>query len=231
MSKITLLSEGKTNAKTSKNALKTYILYLSPSNLSGINLCPFASKGCIATCLNTAGRGAFNSVQVARLKKTLMYKNDRLSFYLTLSNEIVKINAKAIKENIKIAIRLNGTSDVDHLYGLKRYANLDLLTAEFSNLVLYDYTKNPNHVRKYHGSNYHLTFSKSEENEKTAHDILFDGGNVAIVFRNSLPSYYLGFPVINGDETDLRYYDPKNVVVGLIAKGKAKKDLSGFVIG
>jgi hypothetical protein len=39
----------------------------------------------------------------------------------------------------------------------------------------------------------------------------------------------LGREVINGDKHDLRHLDPKKVIVGLIAKGKAKKDFNGFV--
>ena len=79
-------------------------------------------------------------------------------------------------------------------------------------------------------SNYHLTFSRSEANEAQALDVLKAGGNVACVFSGSLPETYLGFRVINGDESDLRFLDPSGVIVGLKAKGKAKKDASGFVI-
>ena len=39
-----------------------------------------------------------------------------------------------------------------------------------------------------------------------------------------------GFEVVNGDETDLRFLDKKGVVVGLIEKGMAKKDETGFVV-
>jgi len=55
--------------------------------------------------------------------------------------------------------------------------------------------------------------------------------NVAVVFRNKiLPETYLGYKVINGDKTDLRFLDEKGVIVGLYAKGKATKDTTGFVI-
>jgi len=37
--------------------------------------------------------------------------------------------------------------------------------------------------------------------------------------------------VVNGDETDLRFLDGKNKIVGLVQKGLAKKDETGFVIG
>jgi hypothetical protein len=59
---------------------------------------------------------------------------------------------------------------------------------------------------------------------------LANGANVAVVFRTSkYPEKFLGVPVVDGDENDLRFLDPKNVVVGLYAKGKARKDTSGFV--
>ena len=38
-----------------------------------------------------------------------------------------------------------------------------------------------------------------------------------------------GFEVVNGDENDLRFLDKSGVVVGLIEKGLAKKDKTGFV--
>ena len=225
-----LLSDGKTNAKTKKNAIKTYILYLAPSNLSGINICPYASPGCILGCLNTAGHGQFNSVQLARLNKTLIFKENRPKFYIQLGNELLKIHDKAIKQNIDIAIRLNGTSDIDHLNELIRHTGIDFLDSFYSNLKFYDYTKNPNIVKKYLNTNYKITFSRSEINDELVQEVLQMGGNVAVVFKNQLPSNYMGYPVINGDESDLRYYDPKNVIIGLKAKGKAKKDKSGFVI-
>ena len=56
------------------------------------------------------------------------------------------------------------------------------------------------------------------------------GGNVAVVFRGALPNTYKGKKVINGDINDLRFLDPKGIVVGLIQKGRAKKDSSGFVV-
>ena len=225
-----LLSDGKTNAKTKKNAIKTYILYLAPSNLSGINICPYASPGCIKACLNTAGHGQFNSVQLARLNKTLIFKENRPKFYIQLAEELLKIHDKAIKQNIEIAIRLNGTSDIDHLNELIRHTGIDFLDSFYSNLKFYDYTKNINIVKKYLNTNYKITFSRSEINDYLVEEVLAMGGNVAVVFKNDLPESYAWHKVINGDESDLRYYDPKNVIIGLKAKGKAKKDLSGFVI-
>ena len=224
-----LLSAGVTNVKTAKNELKTFILYLAPADTIGIvNVCPFASPGCKKSCLYSAGRGRFTNVQESRINKTKIWALDRANFYVQLTNEILKINSKAIKTGEKIAIRLNGTSDIDHIDLISRFTGVDVL--KLSNIVFYDYTKNPNHIKKYLNSNYKLTFSKAENNENKALEILQAGGNVAVVFSGELPTKFHGFNVINGDLTDLRYFDPSNVVVGLKAKGEAKKDKSGFVV-
>ena len=226
-----LLSPGATNIKTAKNDLETFILYMAPANIvDGLNLCPFASDGCKKSCLYSAGRGKFSNVQLSRINKSKFWGFDRANFYLQLANELLVIHDKAIKKNIKIAIRLNGTSDIDHLDLLKRYSGIDFLDGFYNDLLFYDYTKNYNHIRKYKGSNYKITFSRSEVNELDAYRTLKDGGNVAIVFKDQLPTTWNGFEVINGDLTDLRYFDPVNVVVGLKAKGEAKKDVSGFVV-
>ena len=226
-----LLSKGSTNSKTAKNNLETFILYLAPSKIvDGFNLCPFASIGCTKGCLYSAGRGRFSNVQLSRINKTKFWGYDRANFYVQLANELLSIHDKAIKKDEKIAIRLNGTSDIDHLYLLERYSGINFLDPFYSNLLFYDYTKNPNIVSRYKNTNYKITFSRSEANEPEAKVILKNGGNVAIVFQGQLPETWNGYKVINGDETDLRYFDPSNVVVGLIAKGDAKKDQTGFVV-
>jgi len=85
-------------------------------------------------------------------------------------------------------------------------------------------------------SNYHLTFSRNEENNFKCTQVLKAGGNVAVVFRKELPATYKGFKVIDGDLHDLRFLDDKNVVVGLKEKltlndkGKLDRDNSGFVV-
>lgn len=220
-----LLSQGSTNAKTVKNEIPTYILYLAPADtILTHNLCPFASPGCKASCLYSAGRGRFTNVQESRINKAKFWAYDRAKFYAQLSNELQQLE----KRKIKIAVRLNGTSDIDHIDLLYRYTGINYLYSKY--LVFYDYTKNINVYKKYINTSYKLTFSMSETNFDQVHDVLNMGGNVAAVFRNSLPSQFMGFDVINGDLTDLRINDPRNIIVGLIAKGDAKKDRSGFVI-
>ena len=81
-------------------------------------------------------------------------------------------------------------------------------------------------------SNYHLTFSASEDNSLLVLDVLKQGGNVSVVF-DELPTNWNGYKVIDADKTDLRFSDPENVVCGLTFKGtKKEKEAaieSGFV--
>jgi len=221
-----------TNAKTvkgQKRGFMTGILYLAPDRLSGLfNACPNASDGCRQTCLYSAGRGAFNSVQKARIAKTVHYVKDRPAFLATLTENVASVIRKAKSKRMHPVIRLNGTSDI----GWERYSVIQA----FKTTRFYDYTKNFQRMLAFLDgklpSNYTLTFSRSETNESQCLEVLKRGGNVAVVFRSKvLPSHWNGFKVINGDENDLRFLDPKGVVVGLTAKGKAKSDTSGFVVG
>ena len=220
-----------TNAKTvkgQKKGYKTGILYLAPASVSGVvNVCVFASNACRIACLYSAGRGQFNSVQQARIAKTRFYVADKPLFIQTLKSNVSKLVAKCIKENTTPTVRLDGTSDI----GWERHGVIQA----FKDVQFYDYTKN--YIRMIGfllgklPSNYHLTFSRSEINDDLCLDVLNRGGNVAVVFRSkTLPKTWQGYQVINGDENDLRFLDPKGVVVGLSAKGKAKNDTSGFVV-
>ena len=227
-----LLSKGITNAKTKKNSLKTFILYLAPhkQNAKGINICPMASKGCAAACLYTAGRGKFSNVQSSRINKTNYFIYAKELFIKQLAKEIIRETAKAKKVGEKIAFRLNGTSDIDFIYLLKKYASLDISDLN-PTAIFYDYTKISGKVKKYKGHpNYFLTFSRAEDNESIAKTVLNDGGNVSIVFSGDLPNYWRGYKVIDGDTSDLVMIYNKNVILGLRAKGDARKDMSGFVV-
>ena len=227
-----LLSKGITNAKTKKNNLKTFILYLAPhkQNDKAINICPMASRGCAAACLYTAGRGKFSNVQSSRINKTNYFIYAKELFIKQLAKEIIRETAKAKKVGEKIAFRLNGTSDIDFIYLLKKYASLDISDLN-PTAIFYDYTKIAGKVKKYKDHpNYFLTFSRAEDNESIAQTVLNDGGNVSIVFRGELPNYWRGYKVIDGDTSDLVMIYNKNVILGLRAKGDARKDMSGFVV-
>lgn len=230
MSKIKLLSVG-TNAKTVKgdkaSEYLTAIMYLSPhrQNERGTNLCPKASDGCVNACLYTAGRGKFTNVQNARKRKADWFVSDRESFLEQLHRELLDFSRYARLRGKKPAVRLNGTSDI-------LWENLVDMTL-YPEIQFYDYTKHLPIQRRKIADNYHLTFSRSEtDSDDRIKNILEGERNVAVVFNSdTLPKTYLGREVVDGDKTDLRFLDKKGgVVVGLTAKGEAKKDDSGFVI-
>ena len=228
-----LLSKGSTNSKTAKNSIKTFILYLAPHNLNnkGLTLCKDASKGCIASCLYSAGRGKFSNVQNSRINKANYFVTDKKVFLTQLLKEIKKEIKKASDKNEKIAFRLNGTSDIDFLYLLNKNLNFDIELLNYDKVYFYDYTKSIARAKRYKDfRNYTLTFSKSETNDKEVKEALNLGINVAAVFKDNLPQKYKGVKVIDGDLSDLEMIKYKNIILGLKAKGDAKKDTTGFVI-
>lgn len=111
----------------------------------------------------------------------------------------------------------------------------------FPSVPFYDYTKSAkkalDNAKGIHPQNYHVTFSRdSQANETECEQVLRAGGNVSVVFRDTLPAVWKHRPVINGDTTDLRFLDRRakagrsGFIIGLKAKGKAKRDRSGFVV-
>jgi hypothetical protein len=210
--------------KGSKLNWNTKGLSLAPANLSGKQLCPHRSAGCEAACLNTAGMGIFSNVQEARINKAKFLIEKRADFLAALNKELQLLHKKALKGE-KIAVRLNVLSDLP-------WHNMIDMSA-FPALNFYDYTPNLARMIQFLNgelpANYHLTFSRKENNQAKVELVAAMGGNVAVVF-DKLPKTYLGKEVIDGDATDLRVLDPKGVIVGLKAKGKGKKDTSGFVV-
>jgi hypothetical protein len=229
---MSLLNSG--NSKTRKGEKKgftTYGIHLAPASLSGFNVCDSSSAGCRWACLNTAGRGAMTSVQRARIKKTLFFFKDKQKFLAELWAEITKSIKSSAKKGMTPCFRLNLTSD---LPWEKIKFNGQSVMEAFPDVQFYDYCKSPERMTKFVNgempANYHLTFSRSETNGALALAFLRSGGNVAMVFRKSLPASYFGHEVIDGDETDLRFLDGKGKIVGLKEKGLAKKDETGFVL-
>jgi hypothetical protein len=242
------------NAKTIKGQSRgfmTAVLYLSPADSSGVQLCPVASlAGCVAGCLNTAGRGGMspgnvqfttnagtvlpdNTVQRARLRRTAMFNNDRAAFMDLLQSEIGAFIRKAARKGLVPVVRLNGTSDIRwEDIPSAGYANI---FQQFGGVQFYDYTKIPNRRRALGIANYHLTFSYSHAPSYApvvvkALQTYGDHVNYAAVFAKDAPATFLGRAVIDGDESDLRFADQSGVVVALTAKGRARKDFSGFVV-
>jgi len=220
-----LLSTANTKTmKGEKYGYLTYIMHLAPSLISGYQVCPKASAGCAAACLNKAGMGVFSNVQEARITRTKLFFEERTNFMTQLATEIRKAKKKAAKEGLKLLVRLNGTSDI--AFEKIRAGEYRNVLEMFPDVQFYDYTKI---IGRSVPDNYHLTFSKSESNDRDVSTAIRNGLNVAVVF-DKLPETYLGRPVVSGDDTDIRVNDPSGVVIGLKAKGPAKRDLSGFVV-
>ena len=152
---------------------------------------------------------------------------DRVNFLKQLIKEIRQHADKCKREGYTPAVRLNGTSDISW----ERFKIFEM----FPNVQFYDYTKIYKRAVKWargeYPKNYHITYSLNEDNKKLAFDILEKGGNISAVFRTKkLPKKFKGFKVINADKSDVRFKDPKNVIAGLYAKGRARYDKTGFVL-
>jgi len=232
-----------TNAKTVKGekyGVKTAILYLMPAMQSGVQLCPMAkTAGCEKACLFTAGRGAMSNVMLSRLRKTLYFNQFRDQFMVQLASEIARESIKAKRQGYKLIVRLNGTSDI-------RFENIALpligaptIFDVFPDIQFYDYTKIAN--RKNVPANYDLTFSYSgiEAYQPFVAKAVANGERIAVVFRDRAivermlanGETFLGLPIVDGDDSDIRHLEPRGVIVALYAKGKARRDQSGFVVG
>jgi len=208
--------------KGTKLGYLSFILHLAPADLSGRETCPKRTAGCTAACLNTAGRGGMfkkgentNMIQKARIRKTEYFFNDRAGFLADLAADIRKGIKFAEKQGLIPVFRLNGTSDLSW----EKYGIIE----QFPQVQFYDYTKVLGRKVK-HLQNYHLTFSKADGNDADVAEALMQGMSVVAVY-DAIPE---GVP--SADETDLRFLDPKGIMLGLKAKGRAKKDYSGFVI-
>ena len=233
-----LLSEK--SYKTSKGESKGYltgIVYMMPYKFAGIgNVCVMASDGCIEGCLSTSGFLGFNKNQQAMARKTRMFYKAKGLYFDTLVSDIRALIRKANREGMTPAVRLNGTSDIGYekislvVDGVKYRSIYDV----FPDTQFYDYSKVIYRLRRPLPANYDITFSRSEANDEHCREALARGFNVCAVFGvkkgDPLPATFMGRPVVDADETDLRFLDPRGSVVGVRAKKDAKGDDSGFVV-
>lgn len=252
-----LLAKPESNPKVAKNGkvdVLTAPLHLAPFNLSGFQVCPQASQGCAAACLHTAGNPAYMAQKDASRKaKTVAYFKEREAFMAVLFFEIQSLERKAIALGMKAGVRLNATSDlpwerrkVTLSHNGKEW--VEGIMDAFPSVQFYDYTKVTKRAIAWAEgrmpTNYHLTFSRTEDNEADVAAVLEAGGNVTVVMDAKRGSATIqagvfhglgyfpweGHKVIDGDAHDYRPADPVGCIVALKAKGDAKADTSGFVL-
>ena len=226
-----------TNMKLIKDKLAGYDvtgIQLAPANIGGYEVCASRSKGCTKACIYVSGRGRFTATQIARIKRKLLFFQYKNTFKSQLIKEITAFVKKCAKNNVKPAIRLNVFSDLP-------YERIfpELFTM-FPQVSYYDYTKIKSRLDKSKlPSNYHLTFSRSEDtSDNEVLEIIKAGFNVAIPFnckKHQLPKSFLNIPVIDGDLSDIRFLDNQASIVGLSVKGdndvRKSVDLcNGFIV-
>jgi hypothetical protein len=212
-----------------------YTLYLSPANTSGYEVCPKRTKECTVACLHESGYNRIdvkeNKINNSRIVKTKLFFENREFFMSILIDEIKSTYLKALNQDYTFSIRLNNVSDINP--ERFRTRNLNILEI-FPEVQFFDYTKVLSRIKlleKY--PNYDLTFSYSGENWDECLEALKNNVRVAVVFKDKIPEEYRGIQVINGDDYDMRYKDPKNVLVGLkFKKVRSKIDFSNnsFVV-
>ena len=199
----------------------TYAIYLSPSNLSGYNVCSHATKECKMGCLNTSGRAGIEifsgatMISNARIKKTRLFYENTLYFLNWMMAEIRHYQKRAARMGFFFSVRLNATSDIDWANVLVDGKSIFQI---FPEVNFYDYTKS--HLKFIDKpSNYHLTYSFTGRNIEQCKQLLSQGHNIAVVFKVKheieLPKYFMNHAVINGDLTDYRIDDAKGIIVGL----------------
>jgi hypothetical protein len=224
------------------------INYMAPAATAGVgNLCPHASKGCLALCLGwysgqagmVSHQNKLNDVRRSRIAKARMFMRDRKAFIAEMIAGIEQAQRAAKRQGLKLCVRLNGATDI----AWESMGDLDGFTvfANFPDVQFVDYTKSVRRALQAAAGqrsagypwppNYHLTFSRSETNEADCERVLAAGGNVAVVFAGEKPLIYLNAPVMDGDVHDLRHLDDRGVIVGLSPKGvRARRDRTGFVV-
>ena len=224
------------NTKTLKGEAQGYhtiILHFLPADqaIQGRTVCACSTEQCRELCLVTSGHGTVPAVHEARLRRTLEYWNDPVAYAKKLAQEVDYWDMHAQKKGMKLAVRICGTADLPSL--ARR------VQALAPGALYYDYTKILKAIPLGNKGPVHYTFSRSERNDAECIAALDYGCNVAVVFATKkdqeLPKKYrlggvLPVDVIDGDANDLRFLDPKGVIVGLRAKGRARRHQGGFVV-
>lgn len=232
--------------KADKYGYLNAINYMAPHTSGGVgNLCASASPGCIDLCLGEhSGQAAMvsretgtSAVRESRKRKAQFFASDVQGYMDECCHHIERLVIRAAKMGRKLCVRMNGATDIPYeRIKIRSRGNRNIFDV-FPHVQFVDYTKRFERLGNV-PANLHLTFSRSETNERWCDLALDRGHNVAVVFAGDFPATWHGAQVIDGDAHDLRHLDPKGSpiargghVVGLSPKGnRAKRDASGFVV-
>tara|TARA_R100000093_G_scaffold12836_1_gene7636 strand:- start:124 stop:834 length:711 start_codon:yes stop_codon:yes gene_type:complete len=217
----------KTNNLLSQFEVK--FLQLAPANMANKHetVCRYSTPGCRESCLIFTGNGRYPKVINGRTNKTLFYLNDNGLFMEKLMVETAGFQASTRIQDKVPCIRPNALSDIPWEQKHPEYME------RFPDTIFYDYTKYPYLERPDQNlpKNYSLVYSRSDKSSNWEIDInLNNGRSVAVVFRDELPEKYCGVPVVDGDKHDLTFLHSAPCIIGLRAKGLARKDTTGFVV-
>lgn len=206
-----------------------YSLMLAPASTSGFNVCS-ASGDCERFCVSYTGKGGIPTVQKARIRKTLLFMNDRVTFFELLENDICQLAEHAHQQRKQLVIRLNTFSDLA----------FELIKPElfksFHDVLFIDYTKRKDRILRYirglFPKNYFLAYSHNEKSEDFSIYALQNGVNVSFVVRRpkQIPLKIEGFQVTDADYSDSWIIDNIGTIGILKAKGKLISSDSPFVL-
>ena len=227
-----LLNTTASNTKIKKTQNKPNNYFGKPIRMASLSMLPdhiicagSKAANCMDLCLKDAGLAAvYDSVNIARQAKTDYWHADQAGFLDQLTRELTNFKKLCAKQNVQGVVRLNVLSDIPwEKHGIPQ---------QFPELFFYDYTKQAKRLAGNLPANYRLMFSYSDrpQYQKQVAAALPTGVPIAVVFKNGMPSEYLDRPVVDGDQSDILNVLAGRVVIGLKAKGPAKKDTGGFVV-
>lgn len=226
------------NDKTPKGEAEGYLtalMYLAPHTIAGgLSVCPHSTPACREGCLYSAGRGRTPRVEAARIRRTRMFLDQPGAFFGQLVRELEDIQGVADRTELKLAIRLNGTSDIlwerygiTGVGGIVSSPEIKTVFGAFPRATFYDYTRTPARHRKV-PENWRLTFSLADDPIERAVEHFQAGRSVSVV----MPEVYKAhagetrvvggreITLVDGDEHDLRFLDPSPALVMLKPKGR-----------
>jgi hypothetical protein len=213
------------NTKVEKTNKDSKYLMASLSLMPDSILCPQSKIAeCFEPCLKSSGfAGVYKTVNQARQRKTDFWHSDKKGFLEQLERELTNHVKNCERKGKKPACRLNTISDI--------VFEKTGIIEKFPQIMFLDYTKNASRLGKT-PKNYKLIFSYSNApNYQTSVKKAFKtDAPIAVVFKGRLPKSFKGREVINGDKSDLINSNAKGKIIGLLAKGKARKDGGNFVV-